>query len=201
MKKLEEVTRETHKPRWYDYTALPGMLVLCLIIVVIAMGLVSQRAISPFELSDDPKMSHIRLYQDDVLLGMITSENIGNPSAAPNLTIVSKENLELWFFQSYLSGYSNKYESTSQYSLKYSTDGENYTLMIDKNEDPIHPVKANDGEVMGYFFDLSLFVKSGYIENWTDGTSIYLTLVKKISGWTYRITNPTMPVQILYKPS
>ncbi|MFX0185512.1 MAG: hypothetical protein ACFE95_20705 [Candidatus Hodarchaeota archaeon] len=189
-----------HKPRWYDYVALPLMLLLCLSIPFITMFFESQRVVSPFELTDDPKVSHIRLYQHDVLLGIITSGDVGNPSTRLNLTIESLNNLEFWFFQSYANGYSNKYDSITKYSLKYSFDGENYPLMTDETNTPIHPVKMNDGDVMGFLFNLSLYIESGFINNWINGTFIYLTLVVKVSGWTYRITNPITPVQILYNP-
>lgn len=185
------------RPRW-DYAALPAILLVCLMIPVAAILLESTRPVSPCTLVDDPKTTHLRIYQDGKLMGMQNWEGI-------NITIDSQSNLELWYFHKYFFGYSNwdSFIKTSTLSLKYSTDADykdfdNWEYIADENGDPVHPVKANDGEVKGFFYDLSLYVESGYIENWGNDTHIYLAINER---GNYRITNPNNPINILNSPA
>lgn len=189
----------TRSPKWYDYAALPTILLVCILIPIVGILFESTRPVSPCTLVDDPKTTHVRIYQDGELMGI---QSWGTPMI--NITISSKSNLEMWYFSKYVFGYSNwdSFVKTSILSLKYTTnadykDRDNWEFITDGNDDPVHPVKANDGESMGFFFDLSMYVNSGYIENWENGTSIYLVMVK---NGNYRITNLDSPIQILYLP-
>ena len=182
MPSRDEPHPQTRNPRWYDYVALPTMFLVCLMIPIGAIFLESTRPISPCALVEDPKITHVRIYHDGELMG---TQSWNEPII--NITIHLKSHLELWYFKKYLFGYSNV-QNPSKLSLKYTTDADyknhdNWEFITNENGDPVNPAKASDikgsDEVMGFFYDLTLYEESSYIENWGNNTSIYLAMVEK----------------------